>query len=128
MPADDLVGALRRSIWGLESHWARADASTWSSTGRLLSGATVSMVETVFRRWRETVVHTFDLDAGTAVSDWPELWVRLELRRQTMAWIAARPMGLGSLPQAALALDERRRLAWLIGRDAPSGLPPGPGL
>lgn len=123
-----IVADLRRAIWELEGRWARADAATWSGRGRLASGAVVDVPETVFRRWRETVVHTFDLDVGIGWSEWPATWVRVELARQKMAWTATRPMGLGALPAAALALDDRRRLAWLLGRDSPAGLPPGPGL
>lgn len=127
-PAGEIVGDLRRWVWALEGRWARAGAATWAGSGRLVSGSTVSMPETVFRRWRETVVHTFDLDVGTGLDEWPAVWVRMELSRQKMAWTATRPMGLGALPAGALALDERRRLAWLIGRIVPEGLPEGPGL
>jgi hypothetical protein len=40
-----------------------------------------------------------------------------------MAWAARRPMGLTDLPAAAQALPPNRRLAWLMGRLDPEGLP-----
>ena len=52
----------------------------------------------------------------------------MELERQKMAWAASHPMGLTQLPAAANALDERTRVAWLLGRTEVEGLPKGPGL
>jgi hypothetical protein len=56
------------------------------------------------------------------------LYVRLELERQKMAWAASHPMGLTQIPQAALKLNEKHRLAWLLQRAEVEGLPKGPGL
>jgi hypothetical protein len=81
-----------------------------------------------FLRWRECVVHLTDLNVGIDHNEWPDLYVRLELERQKMAWAASHPMGLTLLPQAAVVLPEKTRLAWLLQRTEVEGLPVGPGL
>lgn len=119
---------VRRAVYELEGAWAGASAEAWQGTGLSPSGAVVWVSDLPFLRWRETVVHTVDLDLGIGFDSWPTLWVRLELDRQRMAWAASHPMGLTQLPAAANALDERTRLAWLLGRIEIDGLPKGPGL
>jgi hypothetical protein len=108
--------------------WFRSDAAMWSGTGLMASGATLPVAEFPFRRLRETVVHLVDLDAGYTHEDWPDLYVRMELERQRMAWAASHPMGLTQLPARALELPEKLRVAWLIRRASVEGLPEGPGL
>jgi hypothetical protein len=77
-------------------------------------------------RWRETVVHHSDLGLGYTPADWPGDWMRLELRRLTMLWTSRRPMGMTDLPAEAVALDDRTRLLWLLGRiDVPELAPAG---
>lgn len=125
---DRLKAELRRQIYVLEGAWAGATSDIWQGTGRLASGSVIPMHEVPFRRWRESVVHLTDLDSGIGFDEWPSLYVRLELERQKMAWAAAHPMGLTQLPRAAMALDERTRVAWLLRRTEVEGLPPGPGL
>ena len=119
---------LFRSIYELEAVWFRGAAQMWTGTGLMASGATLPVAEFPFRRLRETVVHTLDLGCGYTHEDWPDLYVRMELERQKMAWAASHPMGLTQLPAAALALPDRQRLAWLIRRASVDGLPDGPGL
>ena len=119
---------LRRAVYELEGAWASASAEAWQGTGIAPSGAVVPIADLAFLRWRETLVHTVDLDIGIGFDAWPALWVRLELDRQRMAWAASHPMGLTQLPAAANALDDRTRLAWLLGRIEVEGLPKGLGL
>lgn len=123
-----LKARLRRSVYQLEGAWAGANADAWQGTGLSPSGVVVPVSDLPYLRWRETLVHTVDLDAGIGFDSWPSLWVRLELDRQRMMWAASHPMGLTQLPKAANALDERTRLAWLLGRIEIEGLPKGPGL
>jgi len=42
----------------------------------------------------------------------------------TMQWASRKPMGLTTLPAAAMALPEAHRVAWLTGRVEVSGLEP----
>lgn len=86
------------------------------------------MADLPFLRWREAVVHLTDLDIGVECGAWPQLYVRLELERQKMAWAASRPMGLTLLPSRANELPESERVCWLLGRLDVEGLPMGPGL
>lgn len=119
---------LRRAVYELEGAWAAASADSWQGTGLSPSGAVVPISDLPFLRWRETLVHTVDLDVGVGFDSWPALWVKLELDRQRMMWAASHPMGLTQLPAAANALDDRTRLAWLLGRVDIDGLPKGLGL
>ncbi|MBI5088685.1 MAG: maleylpyruvate isomerase family mycothiol-dependent enzyme [Actinobacteria bacterium] len=121
-PARDLVGDVRRTIWRLESTWASTTAVGWEGFGLTVSGR-IATRELPRRRWTETVVHHADLGLGYQPSDWPDEWVRLELRRLTMLWTSRRPMGMTELPPEARALDDRTRLRWLLGRAEVPGLP-----
>ncbi len=86
------------------------------------------MHDVPFLRWRESVIHLTDLGVGIGYDQWPDFYVRLELERQKMAWAASHPMGLTQIPQAALKLNEKHRLEWLLQRADVEGLPKGPGL
>ena len=97
-------------------------------SGVVAGGATIPIHEIPFRRLRETVVHMTDLDLGFGYDEWPDLYVRMELDRQKMAWAASHPMGLTQLPANVMALPEKQRVAWLIRRTSVEGLPEGPGL
>lgn len=127
-PAAVLVGNLRTAIYGLEAAWFGGEASMWSGTGLLASGAVLPMSEVPFRRMRESVVHLTDLDVGHSWTEWPELYVRMELEVQKMAWAASHPMGLTQMPAEVVALPEKQRVAWLLQRAHVEGLPEGPGL
>jgi maleylpyruvate isomerase len=120
-PFDDLVADVRRSIWALESRWAAP--VDWTGVAAGLMGD-VALSEVPFRRWRETDVHHVDLDLGYTFADLPPDYVRLELRRMEMVWMARRPMGLTALPALALELPPHERLAWLMGRAVIDGLDP----
>lgn len=125
---DTARAELRRAVYHLEGAWAGASAETWNGTATMASGAIASIHELPFLRWRECVIHLTDLDVDVGFDEWPAYYVRLELDRQKMAWAASHPMGLTQLPAAAMALDERHRLAWLLQRAHVEGLPTGPGL
>ncbi len=122
------VKELRKAIYSLEGAWAGSTYDTWQGTGRASSGSVISMHELPFLRWRECVLHLTDLDVGIEYDQWPSHYVRLELDRQKMAWAASHAMGLTQLPQAAMKLDEKHRLAWLLQRAEVDGLPQGLGL
>lgn len=122
-----IVADLRASIYRLEGAWAGADGSTWAGATRNNSGALERISDTVFLRWREVVVHHADLGLGYGIEDWPRLWVRLELDRQSMAWRATRPMGMGSLPAPVREASDNRKVAWFLGRLEIDGVPAGDG-
>lgn len=126
--AAEIVAALRSAVYDLEAAWFRGDGTMWTGSGVLASGATIPISEVPFRRMREVIVHTTDLDVGYGWDEWPDLYVRMELERQKMAWAASHPMGLTQLPAAAMALSDKQRVAWLLQRTSVEGLPQGPGL
>lgn len=125
---EDTVATLRRAVYTLEGAWAGANFDTWNGTGTAASGSALVMHQLPFLRWREVTIHLTDLDVGVEYSEWPDLYVRLELDRQKMAWAASHPMGLTQFPQNVMALPEKQRLAWLVQREQIDGLPKGPGL
>jgi maleylpyruvate isomerase len=121
--ADELVSDVRATIYGLEATWANTTAQGWQGRGISLMGE-VPMTDLVFRRWRETEIHRADLGLGYTSADWPTEFVRLDLVRMTAQWASRKPMGLTTLPAAALALPPAQRLAWLWGRIEVAGLQP----
>lgn len=112
---------VRRTIWSLESRWATH--TDWDITVERLGGTTAA-AELPFLRWRETAIHHIDLGLGATFADLPADYLRLELRRQEMTWAARRPMGLTTMPEAALHRPPHERLAWLLGRATFDDLPP----
>ena len=120
-PASVQVAGLRASIERLEALWA---ASTWDGTGILAMGAELPLADLPFLRMREVAIHHVDLRIGLGFDDLPPPYVRLELRWMEMLWQARQPMGLTTLPAAALALAPPARLAWLMGRTSVEGLAP----
>lgn len=120
--ATELVADVRRSIYALEAAWANASPTTWAGEGLNSAGATILMSEIVFLRWREVEVHHADLAFEFTWRNWSDTYVRLELDRQIMLWRSRKPMGMTVVPDAALALSPRHRLAWLIGRVQVAGL------
>ena len=127
-PAQVIVSRLRAAIYDLEAVWFRGDGTMWMGSGVVSSGATIPISDIPFRRMREVIVHMTDLDVGYGWEEWPDLYVRMELERQKMAWAASHPMGLTQLPAAVMALPDRQRVAWLLRRTSVEGLPEGPGL
>ena len=121
--AADLTAQLVEADDELEAAWAAMTPEGWKGTGESFAG-TVSMDDLPFRRWREVTLHHPDLGLGYHWSQWPAQYVRLELARMTMLWASRKPMGLTTLPPAALALPEHERVAWLVGRTVPEGMEP----
>lgn len=112
----------------LEAAWAATSAQGWEGSGESPFGP-VSVSTLPFRRWRESTVHHSDcglVREGRAFTwrDWPADYVRLELGQMTMLWASRQPMGMTTLPPAALAVDDRHRLAWLMGRATIDDLAP----
>lgn len=120
--AEELVGDVRSSVWRLEQAWSRHHA--WDGLSREAPGREIPVRDLVFARRREVEVHRADLGLGYEPEDWPDDYVRRELRIMEMRWNARQPMGLGGLPPAALALAPVDRLAWLLGRAEHESLPP----
>jgi maleylpyruvate isomerase len=124
--ARELVSDVRTTIYALEGCWASANAAAWEGQGLARSGP-LAITELPFLRWREVEVHHADLGMVTPAftsSDWSPEYVRLELARMEMTYLSRRPMGLTSMPPAALAAPPHRRLAWLLGRAEIDGLSP----
>ena len=122
LSATELVADVRRSIYMLEAAWASASPTTWTGEGLNSAGATIHMSEIVFLRWREVEVHHADLALEFTWRQWSDVYVRLELERQIMLWRSRKPMGMTAVPDAALRLSPRHRLAWLLGRVQVDGL------
>lgn len=121
--AAELTRDVRSSIYALEAAWAGATPTTWAGEGRNARGAVIAMSDLVFLRWREVEVHHADLGREFGWQQWSDLYVRLELDRQIMMWRSRKPMGLTTIPQAAMQLPPKHRLAWLLGRVEVEGLP-----
>ena len=121
--AAGVMADVRASNQRLEAAFDAMTDEAWLGEGRSVVGM-VPVAELPFRRWRETVVHHADLGLQYTWRDWPAEYVRLELRTQTMLWNSRQSMGLTGLPTAAQAVDEHRRVAWLMGRTTIEGLPP----
>ena len=121
--ATELRADVADSAARLDATWAAAPESSWAARGRIGTGAEVALSELPARRWREVVLHQSDLGLVFTVDDWPDDFVGQELRRQVMRFRSSQPMGLTELPPAALALAPRTRVAWLLGRSRPDGLP-----
>jgi len=120
-PAADLVADIIESNSRLEAAWLAMPDAGWDGEGLSVFGP-VPVNDLPFRRWRETVVHHADLGLAYSWRNWPADYVRVELTRRTMEWASRKPMGLTTLPPAALALSEHERVAWLLGRATVDGL------
>jgi len=116
------VDDVRRTIWRLEQTWSRG--VNWDGRSLETTGHELSVRELPAMRRREVEVHRVDLGIGAEPDDWPEEFVRLELRVMEMRWNARRPMGMTGLPPEALAVAPPQRLAWLFGRLELPGLAP----
>jgi maleylpyruvate isomerase len=115
----DVVAASAR----LEAAWAATTDASRQAEGLTAAGP-VSISGLPFRRRRETLVHHADLGLAYSWRDWPDDYVRLELAQLTMLWASRKPMGLTTLPAAAMALSDHERAAWLLGRATFEGLEP----
>lgn len=114
---------VRSSSAALEAVLDGLDESGWRGEGTAPFGS-LPIHDVPHRRWREVEVHLTDLGVGPAWRDWSAAFVRSELRVMNMLWNSRLPMGMAGLPEAALAVDEHHRLAWLLGRATIDGLEP----
>jgi maleylpyruvate isomerase len=124
-PAAELATDVADSAARLEAAFAAAAAAgpeRWAAAGRSGAGP-VTMGDLPARRWREVEIHHADLGLAFTTADWSDAFVAHELRNQVMRYRASQAMGLTELPPAALALSPHERLAWLVGRSQPEGLP-----
>lgn len=122
--ATELVADVTAACGRLEAAWAATAGGGWEGTGQTVGGP-VPISVLPFRRWRETVVHHADCGfTSEGWRDWPSEYVRLELEQMTMLWASRKPMGMTTLPSESLAVDDRHRLAWLMGRAAIDGIAP----
>jgi maleylpyruvate isomerase len=124
--AESLIASVRKSIYALEGQWAATNSEGWQGHGVNSAGATISMSDIVFLRWREVEVHHADLALDFTFANWNSTYVRMELDRQVMMWRASKPMGLTPVPKIALQLPPNERLAWFLGRTEVEGLPKVP--
>lgn len=120
-PAAVLVEDLAATCAALESAWASLTATGWAGAG-VMGGSTRPVVDFPALRWREVEVHRADLGLGYAWTDWPDDYVRQDLRRMAMLWDSRKPMGMTGLPEAARRAGDHRCLAWLLGRTEIDGL------
>jgi maleylpyruvate isomerase len=98
---DDLLRDLKSSCRALEVAWDELDDDLWESFQNVGTGLR-TMSDIAFRRLREVEIHHVDLDVEYSSSDWPDLYVEEELRRQ-----------LQNLPTRA---DHAVLVEWLVGR------------
>lgn len=118
-----LIDDVRISAARLELAVGALDEQGWAGRGVAVMGE-VAVEDIPHRRRREVEVHHLDLGLGYTWEDWPADYVRDELRALTMIWDSRRPMGMTGLPPELLGLDERLRVAWLLGRATIEGLGP----
>ena len=122
--ATELIDDVVASAATLERVRAETSPVGWAGHGIMPNSGEVAANDLPFRRWRESLVHLHDLGLAYSFADWPIGYVRLELGRMTSLWASRLPMGLTTLPPAAMAVDDRTRLAWLLGRADIDGLEP----
>lgn len=120
--AAELIDDVTASATNLEDVWADTSPVGWAGHGIMPNSSEVATNDLPYRRWREALVHLHDLGLAYSFADWPADYVRLELGRMTSLWASRLPMGLTTLPPAAMAVDDRTRLAWLLGRTNIDGL------
>jgi len=102
---------------------ALSTETNWTGTVESIAGDRPrSMLP--FLRQREVEVHRTDIGLGYEFADLPVRYLRKELRMMEMLWRARKPMGMTTLPAAALTLDPSTRLAWMMGRVEIDGLAP----
>lgn len=94
---------------------AMVERTDWSGTVQMLPGER-ALAQVPLLRQREVEVHRADLGLGYEFADMPADYIRRDLRVMGMVWAARKPMGLTTLPDAALALAPATRLAWMMGR------------
>lgn len=129
LTANEHVERLRKAIYTLEGAWAQA-RTAWEGRAEMASGTVVAISDLPLRRWREVEVHMGDMDLVEFRCFGPMAWsneyVRRDLRVMTMQWSARGSMGMNTLPSEVACLEDRWRLAWLLGRhDVPGVIEAG---
>ena len=123
--ASDLVAGLRSSIQGVETSWSEA-RDAWRGRAEVASGVVVAVIDLPLRRWREVEVHMGDLNLPNLGCGGPLAWSKEYVRRDVqilaMQWSSRGSMGMNSLPQPVARLEDRWRLAWLLGRHDVEGV------
>ena len=90
---DTLVADVRSSSARLDGVFAAQDR--WDLAMTNSQGESVPHADLPMRRWREVVVHHADVgDAGFTPQDWPQDYVREDLRLMEMLYNARKPMGV----------------------------------
>ncbi len=120
-PAPTQIAGLRSSCAALEQRWSTMP--DWAGRGGT-PRFEVLVVDLPFLRVRETAIHHVDLGIGFEFDDLAPRYVREELTRMEMLWAARQPMGMTTLPTAALVAAPTTRLAWLMGRTVIDGVAP----
>ncbi|HZQ26425.1 MAG TPA: maleylpyruvate isomerase family mycothiol-dependent enzyme [Acidimicrobiales bacterium] len=69
-PAAQVVADLAQAVEWLHQTWAAMPDEAWGRPARLTRGS-VTVADTVARRWLEVEVHRMDLDLGVGPDDWP---------------------------------------------------------
>lgn len=119
LTAVEHITRLREAIYRLEGTWIRASVA-WQGRAEMASGAVIAISDLPLRRWREVEVHMGDLGIPDLGFDGPECWsddyVRTDIRVLTMQWSSRGSMGMNTLPPEVARLEDRWRLAWLLGR------------
>lgn len=125
--ADEHIMKLREAILRLEGAWSRV-TDGWSGRAEVASGAVIPITDLPLRRWREVEVHMGDLGVVELGFDGPLSWspeyIRRDVRVLTMQWGARGSMGMNTLPSGVARLEDRSRLAWLVGRLHVDGVDP----
>ncbi len=120
-PWVELVDDVAASNLALETAWDAHD--DWDATSETVGGPRPTELLPLLRQ-REVEIHRVDLGLGYRLDDLPADYVRRDLRLMVMLWRARKPMGLTTLPEAALHTSPARRLGWLMGRVEIDGLGP----
>jgi maleylpyruvate isomerase len=113
--AQELIDDLRKSVWAVESSWARLSGDAWNGFG-LARGGRVPVAELPFRRWREVEIHHADLGLNFAAKDWSPSFIATDLPGRLADWASEGNV----LPEEVAKAASWQQLAWLSGR--PSGL------
>ncbi len=120
--AAELVEDVRASAFRLRDAWFAMDEMAWQGTGRVVEGDW-PVADLPFRRWREVEVHHADLGLGFSWRGWSKLYVQRELTR-VLAHLPERIVDEPVSVDSTGIDDDRRNLAWLLGRaDPPAGSP-----
>jgi maleylpyruvate isomerase len=134
--APDLIADFENTAEGLFALWPKISPGTWDEGVIAVHGGQPAYA-CVFSRLRETEIHHVDLDVGYGIDDWPAEFVSLSfpgiagsleerVPAGTRLEVIATDMDLsfstgdGDLVEVVRG-PARVLLAWLAGRDAPTG-------